>query len=128
MVDTTDKELYAIAAREVAQGTIDQGLWGKAFADSAGQKPAAEALYLKMRVSELRRHRASMLALQLQQKAELKAKADNEADERMRRQRPIAYTLQWLARIVSLILFVALMGGLGALVLSLLAKVGWFPK
>jgi hypothetical protein len=64
-----------------------------------------------MRVSELRRHRASMLALQLQQQAELKAKAQEEEQDRMRQQRPIAYWLKVFYQIAGGILVLLWVAG-----------------
>lgn len=53
MVNIKDKDLYAIAGQEVANGIIDTGLWTKAFSDSGGNDAQAKALYLKMRVIDI---------------------------------------------------------------------------
>lgn len=49
-----DKRLYAAVAEEIAQGVVDPGIWTKAFAQSGGGEPATKALYIEIRVSELR--------------------------------------------------------------------------
>lgn len=53
MVNIKDKDLYAIAGQEVANGVVDTGLWTKAFAESSGNDALAKALYLKMRVIDI---------------------------------------------------------------------------
>jgi len=53
VVKIKDKDLYAIAGQEVANGIIDTGLWTKAFSDSGGNDAQAKALYLKMRVIDI---------------------------------------------------------------------------
>lgn len=52
-VSINDKELYAQVANEIARGTLDPGLWTKAFADSRGDKKQAEVLYIRMRVADI---------------------------------------------------------------------------
>jgi len=63
-----DRELYAIAALEISSEAIDPGLRAKAFADSNGSEPQAQALYLRMRVVELIAQRAA-LQHQIQEEA-----------------------------------------------------------
>lgn len=53
---TADSELYAQVVQEVAQGTIDPGLMAKAMAQTAGDVVKAQALYLKMRVTQLKEY------------------------------------------------------------------------
>jgi hypothetical protein len=50
-----EEHLYEMAAQEIRNGTIRDGLWLKAFADSSGDKPLAEANYAKLRVAQLLR-------------------------------------------------------------------------
>lgn len=57
---TSDSDLYAIVAQEIASGDLDVGLWTKANATSDGAKEKAEARYIEMRVSVLRRMRPAM--------------------------------------------------------------------
>ena len=54
MVDLNDRELYARVSQEIGNGNMDSGLWTKAFADSRGRNDEAKALYLKMRVLDLK--------------------------------------------------------------------------
>lgn len=70
MVSIKDKDLYAIAGQEVANGVIDTGLWTKAFADSRGNDVQARALYIKMRVVDLLTQRDEQLK-QLKQQARI---------------------------------------------------------
>ena len=53
-LDTSDKDLYQAAAEELARGSADPGLLAKAFAESGGNSAGTEALYLKLRVKELK--------------------------------------------------------------------------
>jgi len=58
MSNTEDKDLYGIVAQEVRNGVVDSGLHAKAFAESGGNQQAAEALYLKLRVQDLKEQHA----------------------------------------------------------------------
>jgi hypothetical protein len=88
MTDTNDKAHYAAVARELSEGKIDAGLMTKAFAESNGNKPLSEALYLKMRVAELRQaqkilehHRAKNLRHASAWEKEKRQKAEREKEE-----------------------------------------------
>lgn len=70
MVSIKNRDLYAIAGQEVANGVIDTGLWTKAFADSGGNDVQAKALYLKMRVIDLSSQRDAQQR-QLQQQVRI---------------------------------------------------------
>jgi hypothetical protein len=48
-----DEELYAQAAAELEDGTRDEGLWAKCFAECDGEENKAKARYLKARVQRL---------------------------------------------------------------------------
>jgi hypothetical protein len=48
-----DEHFYAIVAEELEKGAIIPGLRAKAFAESNGVEPHAQALYLKYRVAQL---------------------------------------------------------------------------
>ncbi|CAM3362854.1 MULTISPECIES: hypothetical protein [Cupriavidus] len=49
-----DELLYEFVAAELANSMIKQGLWAKALSDSNWNQPSAKALYVKMRVAQLR--------------------------------------------------------------------------
>jgi len=59
-----EKRLYEQAVSEVANKAVDRGLWAKAFAESGGNKSAAEARYLNLRVEEMRQQRAAAIELE----------------------------------------------------------------
>lgn len=50
----TDEILYEFVATEIANSILKQGLWAKALSDNNWDEPKAKALYVKMRVSQLR--------------------------------------------------------------------------
>lgn len=53
--DEVDEHLYALAAQELSSGETRPGLMAKAFSDAEGDERRAEALYLRLRVVQLRR-------------------------------------------------------------------------
>jgi hypothetical protein len=48
-----DEELYAQAAAELEDGTRDEGLWAKCFAECDGEENKAKARYIKTRAERL---------------------------------------------------------------------------
>ena len=53
-----DEIYYAQAAREVKDSIISEGLWVKAWSEAEGDDTKAKALYIKLRVVELRKQAA----------------------------------------------------------------------
>jgi len=55
-VDITqaDEKLYEIVANEIDVGEIQKGLWAKAFAQCSGEDAKTKALYIQMRVNQLK--------------------------------------------------------------------------
>ena len=53
-MDTSDDALYALAAKELADGATDFGIAAKAFSVAEGDQARTEALYIKYRVEQLR--------------------------------------------------------------------------
>jgi hypothetical protein len=51
--DEIEEEAYAVAAQELRNGVVRQGLMAKAFADASGNEREAEALYIRFRASQL---------------------------------------------------------------------------
>ncbi|MDO9206746.1 MAG: zinc ribbon domain-containing protein [Sulfuricurvum sp.] len=49
----TDDKLYEIAMEEIENGTVQKGLYGRAFSESEGDKDKTDALYIKFRVQSL---------------------------------------------------------------------------
>lgn len=49
-----DEMLYEFVLDEIERGTVIKGLWGKAQADSGGDKSNAESIYLKYRVQSIK--------------------------------------------------------------------------
>ena len=52
--DPTDELLYEFVAGEIASSMLKPGLWTIALTDSNWDEPRAKALYVKMRVAQLR--------------------------------------------------------------------------
>ena len=50
----TDDVLYEFVAAELANSILKKGLWTKALSDSDWVEPKAKALYVKLRVGQLR--------------------------------------------------------------------------
>ncbi|WP_029048168.1 hypothetical protein [Cupriavidus sp. amp6] len=50
----TDELLYEFVAIELSNSIVKQGLWTKALSDSNWDHPSAKALYVKMRITQLR--------------------------------------------------------------------------
>lgn len=80
MVNIKDKDLYAIVGQEVANGSIDIGLWTKAISECGGNEAQAKSLYLKMRVLDLSEQRETQQKL-LQQQACIQQQHKNHADK-----------------------------------------------
>jgi hypothetical protein len=55
MDETIDLERYKAAAAELDSGQRDEGLWLKAFSESAGNDAATKATYIRLRVEQLRK-------------------------------------------------------------------------
>lgn len=49
-----DEPLYETVVAELAKRDIKPGLWAKAFAESQGDKEQAKAVYIRLRVEQLR--------------------------------------------------------------------------
>ena len=49
-----EEQLYAMAAQEVASKNTKPGLMAKAFAEADGERDRATALYIRLRVAQLR--------------------------------------------------------------------------
>ena len=59
---------------EIKNDQMDKGIWGKAFADSDGDKHKAEAKYIKYRAAEL---------FQIEEKEKLKTIKEDKAEQRI---------------------------------------------
>ncbi|HLA35883.1 MAG TPA: hypothetical protein VJ001_13555, partial [Rhodocyclaceae bacterium] len=55
-------DFFAQIAREMEAGTMDAGLWTRAFAESDGNESKAKALYIKLRHAQLRAAAAPSVA------------------------------------------------------------------
>lgn len=53
MDNETETKMYDTVANEIEQGQIHKGLYAKALSITKGDKPKAQALYIKLRVKEL---------------------------------------------------------------------------
>lgn len=51
----TDEELYEKVADEINGGDLKRGLWARAFSESGGDKGKAQALYIRLRIEDLRK-------------------------------------------------------------------------
>ena len=49
-----EEQAYALAAYEISNGAIRPGLWAKAFAEAAGDDQRARAVYIKLRVAQVK--------------------------------------------------------------------------
>lgn len=56
-----DQHLYAIAAKEIENGTLDKGLWAKCFSESDGEDNVAKAKYMKARVAAVKHRQQDAL-------------------------------------------------------------------
>lgn len=54
-INIDDKEIYGIVAQEMANNTIDSGLMAKALAETDFNDNRSKAMYLKMRVADLKK-------------------------------------------------------------------------
>ncbi len=81
----TDEFLYEMAARELAERRFSQGLMAQACARALGDFPKAQALYLQMRVMQLKSHisaaRASTIVQELQRRKARRDQANREPQE-----------------------------------------------
>ena len=57
-----EERFYAVASQELADETLVQGTWGKAFSVAVGDEQKARALYLKLRVDQLEREYQQSIA------------------------------------------------------------------
>lgn len=65
--DTTDEVLYATVSREIALGTLREGLWARALADSQFDMATAKAKYISLRVASLKQEMADAQQIQREQ-------------------------------------------------------------
>lgn len=65
--DTTDEALYAVVAREIASGTLREGLWAMALADAQFDETTAKAKYISLRVASLKQELAHAKQIQREQ-------------------------------------------------------------
>lgn len=49
----TEQELFDEVAQELREGRIHEGLWTRAFAEAGGLRDLAQAIYIRLRVSQL---------------------------------------------------------------------------
>jgi hypothetical protein len=49
-----EEQAYALAAHEIASREIRPGLWAKAFAEASGDEQRARAIYIKLRVAQVK--------------------------------------------------------------------------
>jgi hypothetical protein len=49
------RRCYDVVAKEIAQTHLDRALWTKAFAESDGDHDRARALYIRLRIAQLRK-------------------------------------------------------------------------
>lgn len=68
VLDTTDEALYAVVAREIASGTLREGLWAKALAESQFDAEIAKAKYINLRVASLKQELADTERTQRERK------------------------------------------------------------
>lgn len=54
-VGSADNEYYAIAEREVVEGTYDDGLWSRALVEAKGDESKRKIEYINLRVKQLRK-------------------------------------------------------------------------
>lgn len=53
-VITENDEMYAVAMNEIESGTVQKGLYARAFSQSEGDKNKTDALYIKFRVQTMK--------------------------------------------------------------------------
>ena len=96
-----EEQLYAMAAQEAALKDTKPGLMAKAFAEAEGERDRATALYIKLRVAQLReelsaeaeaarqfeahRREAERKSAKQQRQAEAMARERVQAEERRKR-------------------------------------------
>lgn len=54
-ISSSEKQIYTQIARELSSGQRDEALWTQAFAEQNGDESATKAMYIRLRVEELRR-------------------------------------------------------------------------
>jgi len=72
---SADELLYEFVAAELSNSLLKQGLWTKALSDSNWDEPKAKALYVKMRIGQVRNE----LLAELAQRQALLSDPGNEA-------------------------------------------------
>lgn len=106
-----DLHLYNRVAEELEREGPHQGLWAKAFAESAGDKSRAEALYLRMRVSQFAAlERASADAKLEEERERIRAAAEQRKTDRKARVDAEGVTaLHWILMGLALLFSVLLL-------------------
>ncbi|NDC79073.1 MAG: hypothetical protein EBZ67_14565 [Chitinophagia bacterium] len=75
-MNSSEETLYEIVGREIHAGSVRMGLWTKAFATVHGDVQEAKALYVEMRVEQLREE----IRLQSAERAHARCMRDREDD------------------------------------------------
>lgn len=77
-----DQELYEIAGQELFSNSLKLGLWTLAFAQAGGDESRAKAVYIELRVAELRKEASEQIAFEKKRgRAEARQKAAQLAEE-----------------------------------------------
>jgi hypothetical protein len=93
-----DLYLYDRVADELRNRGAHPGLWAKAFAESGGNKPQAEALYLRYRVAQLAAAElaADEAGRQINERVQRTAAERDEAERRERAKSEGLTPIHWL--------------------------------
>jgi len=85
---SSDSELYAMVAAELASGSMDIGLWTKAVAISDGVTDKAKARYIEMRVRAIRAELAN--ARRIEKEAQRLEDANQRRQQLMQEERQLS--------------------------------------
>ena len=80
-INIDDKEIYGIVAQEMASNIIDSGLMAKALAEADFDDNRSKAMYLKMRVADLKAQQVQQQNLLEKQKSEEQNQRAHEKDQ-----------------------------------------------
>lgn len=96
----TDDEYYEIAGQEVANQSVAKGTMARAFSEALGDKDKTVALYIKLRVEDLKRERDEALRKKAEAERFAVLQAERLEKERERQLENDRSTMEWYRRTI----------------------------
>lgn len=121
-MSANDQQHYETVAAEIQQKVLRPGLWTRAFAESGGEDAKAKALYIRLRVAELKEEEKALVRQEAERRRK-EADIEREESQPANKDRSIHRTRVMLGFFFALLFYGGLLGFTNAL--SILGVVCW---